>query len=220
LTISPILRGSGIISIKAIDPYNEFAEAQFTITIENQPVDKKDEMPGVTGDLSEPKLQINLGDYFADADGDNIVYAIVVADGTIAEGIVVNGILKIEALKVGSTDVTVNATDNFGLTITSSFELTVSNVTGVEGSEKLSTLTVAPNPAKESVVITYHVVKRGKVSLKLIDNQGKVVSDIVNEEQEPGMKGMSFCPAMKLHGLYFVRYLSGNNSQVSKVVFE
>lgn len=75
-----------------------------------------------------------------------------------------------------------------------------------------------PNPFNPSTQIKYAISKAGNVSLKIYDMLGRVVSDLVNQEQQPGNYSVSFDASKLASGVYFYRIESGSFVSVKKMM--
>ncbi len=60
-----------------------------------------------------------------------------------------------------------------------------------------------PNPFNPSTQIKYSIIQKSHVSLKVYDILGKEVATIVDEEQEPGEKSISWVASGVASGIYF-----------------
>ncbi len=75
-----------------------------------------------------------------------------------------------------------------------------------------------PNPFNPTTQIKYSISKVGNVSLKIYDVLGRVVSDLVNKEQDPGNYSISFDASKLSSGVYFYRLESGSFVSVKKMM--
>lgn len=75
-----------------------------------------------------------------------------------------------------------------------------------------------PNPFNPTTQIKYSISKVGNVSLKIYDVLGRVVSDLVNQEQQPGNYSVRFDASKLASGVYFYRIESGSFVSVKKMM--
>ncbi len=74
-----------------------------------------------------------------------------------------------------------------------------------------------PNPFNPSTTLNYTIDARSNVKLQVFDVLGNMVSELVNEEKEPGSYNVNFNAAGLTSGTYFCRLTSGSNSVVRKM---
>ncbi|MGA8265599.1 MAG: T9SS type A sorting domain-containing protein, partial [Ignavibacteriaceae bacterium] len=75
-----------------------------------------------------------------------------------------------------------------------------------------------PNPFNPSTTIKYSLPKEGVVTLKVYNVLGKEVKTLVNEFENAGAYNVSFNASDLPSGIYFYRFISGNFTQVKKLV--
>lgn len=126
-----------------------------------------------------------------------------------------------------------NAYDSLAVPVTDSFAIrytTLSPTPGVEEYGKLdimpsqtSLAVIHPNPFMHRTSISYQLATRGRVSLKVYDAAGRLVSPLAEGTMEPGYYSVNWdgrddngrkVPA----GVYFVRMNVGNYQQVQKTI--
>ncbi|MDQ7817216.1 MAG: T9SS type A sorting domain-containing protein [Melioribacteraceae bacterium] len=74
-----------------------------------------------------------------------------------------------------------------------------------------------PNPFNPATQIKYSIAKAGHVSVKIFDILGRVVSELVNKQQEPGSYTVDFNGSKLASGIYFYRIESGSFINVKKM---
>ncbi len=82
---------------------------------------------------------------------------------------------------------------------------------------------VAPNPMGSSVHIKYSVPVKTRVSLKVYDVSGKLIRTLVNDEENPGFKevswnGLDRAGRKVSRGIYFVRMDAPNYTATRKII--
>lgn len=75
-----------------------------------------------------------------------------------------------------------------------------------------------PNPFNPVTQIKYSIAKSGMVSIKVFDILGRVVSELVNKQQEPGNYTVDFNASKFASGIYFYRIQSGSYVNVKKMM--
>ncbi len=81
-------------------------------------------------------------------------------------------------------------------------------------------LSVFPNPYSETANINYQLFKQNYVKIEIIDNIGKTVCTLVNQNQTEGQYTKTFVATDygQKQGLYFVRITVGDNVVVKKII--
>lgn len=75
-----------------------------------------------------------------------------------------------------------------------------------------------PNPFNPGTRIIYHVVKGGKVSLKIFNSLGQEVSTLVNEYKNAGIYTVDFATNGLASGVYLCQLRMGNNIAVKRMM--
>jgi hypothetical protein len=81
-------------------------------------------------------------------------------------------------------------------------------------------LSVFPNPYSEKVNINYYLYKQNDVKIAIIDNMGKTVCTLVNQNQTEGQYTKTFAGrdyGLK-YGIYFVRVIVGGKVITKKII--
>ncbi|MBX7045879.1 MAG: T9SS type A sorting domain-containing protein [Ignavibacteria bacterium] len=97
-----------------------------------------------------------------------------------------------------------------------------STVTGInqisEIADKYSLKQNYPNPFNPSTSIRYAIAKSGFVSLKVFDMTGKVVANLVNDEQTTGSYEVNFNAASLASGVYYYKLESEGFAETKKML--
>ncbi|MHB8400529.1 MAG: T9SS type A sorting domain-containing protein [Bacteroidia bacterium] len=103
-----------------------------------------------------------------------------------------------------------------------SITLTKASNAGIAShAENTHALAVFPNPATDNVRITYTLMERGTVSIKLYNINGALVTDLVNETQDVGMQNSyAHLPAGLANGLYMVKLSVNGEQSTQKLVIQ
>jgi hypothetical protein len=75
-----------------------------------------------------------------------------------------------------------------------------------------------PNPFNPSTVITYSIPISSKVTLTVYDVLGKLITTLVNENQEAGNYSVNFNAAGLSSGMYFYKMQSDNFVKINKML--
>ncbi len=145
-------------------------------------------------------------------------FLITSANGTLLKTVYNNAQSQTFQIRVGSKPVSIQFDpDNWVL----------KNVTGVKylGNDDLVPNKFYldqnyPNPFNGSTNIRYEIAQAGHVSLKIFDELGNSVAEIVNENKSKGKYGTSFDPTKyKLSsGIYYYKLISGNYADTKKMI--
>ena len=81
------------------------------------------------------------------------------------------------------------------------------------------TLSVYPNPVKKVIGIEYNLPAKTDIKLSIFDVTGRLIKNIVSENQESGIFHKSFDITNLSQGVYFLRLNTRDKSLVEKVVF-
>jgi len=76
-----------------------------------------------------------------------------------------------------------------------------------------------PNPFNPSTVISYSIPVSSKVTLTVYDMLGKLITTLVNENQEAGSYSVNFNAAGLSNGMYFYKMQSDNFVKTNKMLF-
>ena len=75
-----------------------------------------------------------------------------------------------------------------------------------------------PNPFNPTTVISYQIPVSNHITLRVYDAIGREVAILVNEVKEAGYYSVSFNASNLASGIYFARLVSGEKSQVKKLM--
>jgi hypothetical protein len=75
-----------------------------------------------------------------------------------------------------------------------------------------------PNPFNPTTVLSYDLLKSGKVSLKVYDLYGREVVSLVNGTISAGSHQVVFDGTTLASGVYFARFISGSHSNTIKLI--
>ncbi len=81
------------------------------------------------------------------------------------------------------------------------------------------TLSVYPNPVKKVIGIEYNLPAKTDIKLSIFDVTGRLIKNIVSENQESGIFHKSFDITNLSQGVYFIRLNTRDKSLVEKVIF-
>lgn len=75
-----------------------------------------------------------------------------------------------------------------------------------------------PNPSNPKSKIDFELPEKGLVNISVYNLLGKLVSELVNEEKDPGIYSVEFDGSGIASGTYLYRIVSGSFTQVKKMI--
>ena len=126
LTIRARDRGLTSVRVTATDPDGESVQMTFLVAVINDPPTAQ---TSISLDLAHrgDTDSVDLTTIFTDPDMDALTFEASVSDDSIATASIQDSTLSVEAIGVGETQITVTATDAFGLAGMSTFTVTIAN---------------------------------------------------------------------------------------------
>ena len=112
--VAGVARGTAEIAVTARDPHGLEASQRFAVTVPNNAPTETATVPGDTLNVGT-SATVELSQYFADPDGDALVYTAEPFFDHIAAATVSGSVLTIDGLSEGTTSVTITARDPEGL---------------------------------------------------------------------------------------------------------
>ncbi len=171
--------GSYVSTVEAVDIYGESASLDIHFTIEqNQaPVVNGIENQIIIG--AQQSIEVNLGNCFTHPDGDELTFAATVSGTPVVSTNVMNASSKmtIRANSLGYNDITVTATDSFGLSVQTTFTVAAMGSNSYE---------VYPNPVTDGKLYV-RSPREGSFDLSVINANGAAVMTVTasNNPFEP-----------------------------------
>lgn len=166
--------------------------------------------------LREDTDIINFADVFADPDQDEMTYTLISSNDGIVECFVSEKSVIIQPVTIGTTNITMKATDGHGLSITTSFNVEVKNRVGIDELMKAE-IKVYPNPAHEHVFVQWSDMIPGDVTVKVTSADGKLMLekqvDTSSSAGEYQISVSSFSP-----GVYFIEMISDKESITKRIL--
>ena len=112
--------------------------------------------------------------------------------------------------------ITVTAED--GTTREYTINVTVAEALGIDDNSAVPGLSVYPNPSDQSgTTVAFDVQKNGKVSLQLIDLQGKIVMEFAHGIRNSGSHEIRLNTAGLMEGMYIIRLHTADGVSNAKV---
>ncbi|HEX7412785.1 MAG TPA: T9SS type A sorting domain-containing protein, partial [Bacteroidia bacterium] len=132
------------------------------------------------------------------------------------------GYLYADVLGEDGTGTGQGSTSGDKVSAVTSITLTPGSSAGIAShAENTHALTVFPNPATDNVRITYTLMERGTVSVKLYSLNGELVADLLNETQEVGLQNTNaHLPLGLANGLYMVKLNVNGEQSTQKLLIQ
>ncbi|MEJ3717819.1 S-layer homology domain-containing protein [Paenibacillus polymyxa] len=123
-TVHAVSSGTASIQLKAANGLGGEVKTNFDITVNEPPASMG--IPGQTKQINSGDIQLSLNDFFTDREQDSLSYSIDnIADSSVASAVLNGDTLTITPLKIGSTSVSVKASDGHGGSTSRSFQMEV-----------------------------------------------------------------------------------------------
>ncbi len=207
---NPLKAGTTAVNIIADDGQGGADTLVVNAVIKNNTLPVMITEPGsLVINIADGVKQINLGQYFTDADGDTLHFTTAINDSTIARLQVQQNELAITPVKVGDASITINVSDGAGGTVSAPLLLKV-----ITGSDK--NLQAYPNPVATTTTIEYLLPKNGKVLLRVFDVSGRVLRTLVDANQNVGKHKVEFNMSGMTPGIYFYSLSLNNEDSITQ----
>ena len=77
---------------------------------------------------------------------------------------------------------------------------------------------IYPNPFNPVTYITYYVGEISTINVAIYDINGKVVEQLINQQQVPGQYDLMWNAGDNPTGLYFVKLMAGSYQETQKIM--
>ncbi len=123
VTVHAISSGTATIQLKAEDGRGGEVTTDFDVTVNESPVSSG--IPDQIKEINTGDIQLSLNDFFSSPDSDILTYDVSVSDSTVVTADVYGDMLTLTPLTIGSTLVSIKATDDRGGQVIETFKTTV-----------------------------------------------------------------------------------------------
>ncbi len=162
VTITPIVVGTATITVTATDTAGQTVEQTFSVSVTNPAPTATDTMDNMTDLVANGSPRdVNVADKFSDLD--TLTFSATSDDTAIATVTVMDNVVTVTPVAVGTATITVTATDIAGQTAEQTFTVTVQAddvTTGTAGVKNIG-ISVSPNPIKDGTSVTITVADDG-----------------------------------------------------------
>ncbi|MBS1645868.1 MAG: T9SS type A sorting domain-containing protein [Bacteroidetes bacterium] len=114
-----------------------------------------------------------------------------------------------------------DGTDNGDQVVDLAYTLTPTSSAGIENYQQANTtqLSVFPNPSAGNFTVSYHLIEKAEVSVKLYNLNGELITELLNQTQNAGKQSMNVSlPASLAKGAYFVRLFVNQQVSTEKLI--
>ncbi len=211
LTISEAGNGSSTITVDATDSRGLKASDVFTFTVNGKPVVSP--ISNITVNEGFASDTMNMTMYFSDPESGNLTFS-ALSSNTSVVTVSINGTtLTISEVGIGTSNITVTATDPLGAENSGEFSFTVNHVTGIELSNA-GIKRLYPNPSYGIVYLELKNIPAADVLIEISDLSGRVI--YLNKF--PSVTGEIEINLSKLiKGIYLVKYSYNNINHFEKI---
>ena len=126
ISVTALAKGDAIVTVTATDDEGLGATQEFAVTVPNRAPVLKGGIAPWTLEAGDSAV-LEVSPYFADPDGDTLVFAATASDSLVVAVSASGGVVRVAALAKGGARVTVTAMDPEGLAATQGFAVTVPN---------------------------------------------------------------------------------------------
>ena len=172
-------------------------------------------MPDVVMDKGTSRL-LDLSNWFSDFENDVLSYSVIIDTAGYALMHTNRSDLTIQALKPGTSLVTVTASDGYGGTVQKSFILIILNDKGALGQDYH--LRIAPNPVFGISNIFFQLDKTEKVKIEILGTDGTLRAIVYNGTRSSGYQYLPYNFAHLPTGNYMVKFTIGDDVRTIQIV--
>ncbi|MEK6480349.1 S8 family serine peptidase [Catalinimonas sp. 4WD22] len=217
LYIKPFKPGSSSITLAAYDP--DGASVLLTLnTSVNTSLQKNEALADIALEKGKQHI-ISLRDVVENLLDQKVFFNSTVEDTSIVSTLIIEDELHIEALEIGQTSVQVEVSDEYGISLPFSFDVSVNALLSVDGPLFQQTkLKCYPNPSSEGTYIQFWLKNSEQVWLGVYSAEGKLVSILVDEKLSAGNQSIYWDTQGIVHGSYVIRLISNNKVENNKLL--
>ncbi len=209
LTLTEVGGGSSVITVTATDGNGGMVMDEFTVTVNRAPVAVAPGIPDQSLHTGFRTEEIELSGTFTDPDMDALTLSVSSASVDVVTAAIAGTTLTLTKVRLGSSVITVTATDGRGGMVTDMFTVTVRMVTGVAETRSLRAY---PNPGSESLTVEME----GTWSLvRIYDFTGRHLHVPVREQ---GPKKVVLDISGLPGGIYLVKVSGSGHSTVRRLI--
>ena len=126
IIVAAVAQGEATVTVTATDPYGLSATQTTEVTVPNRAPEPVGEIAPVSA-FKDDEFTMDLSRFFTDPDGDALAYAVRSSDTTVVAAGVEGDSATVTAVAQGEAEITVTATDPYGLSATQTAAVTVKN---------------------------------------------------------------------------------------------
>ena len=174
----------------------------------------------------QDSLFISLANIFNDVDvsimsQDSLEYILELDNNESVVAEILENDLLVTIISPGETEITVTATDQFGLSAFDSFDIIIDDVLSADLNiwpEEFALSSAYPNPFNPTTNFYVEIPEFSQVSIKVYDVSGKMIDQILKGNLAKGTYAMRWDAHNFPSGIYFISLLSEKNHITNKVI--
>ncbi len=222
LTLTPdyFSQGNYTIQLKGTEEHDEVTLYDYDVEVINvnrDPVYTYGAVNDTTIYFEHGSYEQAYNDLIIDPDNDEITYTISVNKDDIIDLYKSETGVVITPIGVGSTEVTLVATDENGAKLQAVYNITVKNRVGIDDNESTN-IEIYPNPADKYLTILFKEGMSDEAIVRFIHSNGSIAEYKVIDTHS--VHQYTFEIDHLNVGIYFVEVISGDVSYVQKVVIK
>lgn len=214
LTVTEVGLGMATITLTADDQIADPVADEFTFTVNDVP-DVTNPIADVTLDEGFGTHQIDLSSVFSDSDN-TLTLSVTSATESVVTVSIDGTTLTITEQGLGTSNITVSATDNIADPVSDEFVVTVNKGSGIDDS-KLAGFDVYPNPSNGIFTLNTALNIGTRISVNITDLNGKLVYTIQKVVTNEGIK---INAADLEKGLYIISIINDNTVMKNQLLIE
>jgi hypothetical protein len=217
LYIKPFKPGSSSITLAAYDPDGKSVILTLNTSV-NTSLQQNEALTDIALEKGKQHI-ISLRDVVENLLDQKVFFNSTVEDTSIVNTIIIEDELHIEALEIGQTSVQIEVSDEYGISLPFSFDVSVNALLSVDGPLSQQTkLKCYPNPSSEGTNIQFWLKNSEQVWLGVYSAEGKLVTVLIDEKLSAGNQSIYWDTQGIVHGSYLIRLISNNKVENNKLL--
>ncbi len=170
-----------------------------------------------TAQFGAPPIEISIANLFSDPENDPITYSVSSSNAQVTSVALEGTMLRMFLFKVGSSDITITASDGLDTYASTDFKVSVNElITNVDPEFWENHIRAFPNPFNNQFSIQYTAVQPSFVKIQIFDSNGKLVWISERYAEVEGENRIAVVTDQLNSGIYHCR-LSRANGETATV---
>lgn len=217
LTLAPDYFAQGLhnIEILGTDEHNEETSYIYpleVINVNRDPYFTKGELNDTTMLLEHGAHEISFDELIADLDMDKMTYNVALSNEDVIELFVSENGIVLTPFTIGSVDLSISGTDEYGAKLNGTYTITVVNRTGFDSVES-EQIEIYPNPAEDYITVQMNVDITSEYTIRMINSAGL---KLIEMETLSNVNTINVSDLAK--GIYLVEVITDEHTYFMKVV--